>query len=101
MAHLAIVGSHKVNGVAQIHTELMKQTIFADFDQFFPGKIINITNGITPRRWLNQANPHLAELITSRIGSGWVKDLKQLERLIPLADDASFRKEFAGVKRAQ
>ena len=57
MAHLAIVGSHKVNGVAQIHTELMKQTIFADFDRFFPGKIINITNGITPRRWLNQANP--------------------------------------------
>jgi starch phosphorylase len=99
MAHLAIVGSHKVNGVAQIHTELMKQTIFADFDQFYPGKIINMTNGITPRRWLNQANPHLAELISSRIGSGWVKDLKQLERLIPLADDASFCKEFAGVKR--
>ncbi|MEO8768149.1 MAG: glycogen/starch/alpha-glucan phosphorylase, partial [Nitrosospira sp.] len=99
MAHLAIVGSHKVNGVAQIHTELMKQTIFADFDQFYPGKIINMTNGITPRRWLNQANPHLAELISSRIGSGWVKDLKQLEGLIPLADDASFCKEFAGVKR--
>jgi len=99
MAHLAIVGSHKVNGVAQIHTELMKQTIFADFDQFYPGKIINMTNGITPRRWLNQANPHLAELISSRIGSGWIKDLKQLERLIPLADDASFCKEFAGVKR--
>ena len=100
MAHLAIVGSHKVNGVAQIHTELMKQTIFADFDRFFPGKIINITNGITPRRWLNQANRRLAELITSRIGSGWVKDLSQLKRLIPLVDDASFRKEFAAVKRA-
>jgi len=99
MAHLAIVGSHKVNGVAQIHTELMKQTIFADFDRFYPGKIINMTNGITPRRWLNQANPHLAELISSRIGSGWIKDLKQLERLIPLADDVSFCKEFAGVKR--
>ena len=100
MAHLAIVGSHKVNGVAQIHTELMKQTIFADFDRFFPGKIINITNGITPRRWLNQANRRLAELITSRIGSGWVKNLSQLKHLIPLADDASFRKEFADVKRA-
>ncbi len=99
MAHLAIVGSHKVNGVAQIHTELMKQTIFADFDRFFPGKIINITNGITPRRWLNQANRRLAELITSRIGSDWVKDLTQLKRLIPLVDDASFRKEFAAVKR--
>jgi starch phosphorylase len=100
MAHLAIVGSHKVNGVAQIHTELMKQTIFADFDRFFPGKIINITNGITPRRWLNQANRRLAELITSRIGPGWVKNLGQLKHLIPLADDASFRKEFADVKRA-
>jgi starch phosphorylase len=100
MAHLAIVGSHKVNGVAQIHTELMKQTIFADFDRFFPGKIINITNGITPRRWLNQANRRLAELITSRIGAGWVKNLSQLKHLIPLADDASFREEFAAVKRA-
>ncbi len=100
MAHLAIIGSHKVNGVAQIHTELMKQTIFADFDSFFPGKIINITNGITPRRWLNQANRRLAELITSRIGAGWVKNLSQLKHLIPLADDASFREEFAAVKRA-
>jgi glycogen phosphorylase len=100
MAHLAIIGSHKVNGVAQIHTELMKQTIFADFDRFFPGKIINITNGITPRRWLNQANRRLAELITSRIGAGWVKNLSQLKHLIPLADDASFREEFADVKRA-
>ena len=100
MAHLAIVGSHKVNGVAQIHTELMKQTIFSDFNRFFPDKIINITNGITPRRWLNQANRRLAELIASRIGSGWIKDLSQLKRLIPLADDASFRKEFAAVKRA-
>jgi starch phosphorylase len=100
MAHLAIVGSHKVNGVAQIHTELMKQTIFADFDRFFPGKIINITNGITQRRWLNQANRRLAELITSRIGSSWIKDLIQLKRLVPLVDDASFRKEFAAAKRA-
>ncbi|MBN9125324.1 MAG: glycogen phosphorylase [Nitrosospira sp. 56-18] len=100
MAHLAIVGSHKVNGVAQIHTELMKQTIFADFDRFFPSRIINITNGITPRRWLHLANRRLAELITSRIGSGWIKDLAQLKQLIPLADDASFRQAFAAVKRA-
>ncbi len=100
MAHLAIVGSHKVNGVAQIHTELMKQTIFADFDRYYPGKIINLTNGITPRRWLNQANPLLAALITSRIGAGWLKDLEQLRRLIPLAEDAQFRQEFAAVKRA-
>jgi starch phosphorylase len=99
MAHLAIVGSHKVNGVAQIHTELMKQTIFADFDRYYPGKIVNMTNGITPRRWLNQANPLLSALITSRIGDGWIKDLGQLRRLIPLADDAQFRQEFAAVKR--
>ena len=100
MAHLAIVGSHKVNGVAQIHTELMRQTIFADFDHFYPGKIVNMTNGITPRRWLNQANPRLAELVSSRIGRDWVKDLSQLKRLAPFAEDASFRKEFAAVKRA-
>ncbi|OGK84585.1 MAG: glycogen phosphorylase [Candidatus Rokubacteria bacterium GWC2_70_16] len=100
MAHLAIVGSHTVNGVAQIHTDLMKRTIFADFDRFYPGKIVNMTNGITPRRWLNQANPRLAALITSRIGDGWVKDLGQLKRLLPLADDAGFRAEFGAAKRA-
>jgi len=100
MAHLAVIGSHKVNGVAQLHTELMKQTIFADFDRYFPGKIINLTNGITPRRWLNLANPRLAALISSRIGSGWIRDLDQLRRLIPLAEDAQFRQEFAAVKRA-
>lgn len=100
MAHLAIIGSHKVNGVAQIHTNLMKQTIFADFDRFYPGKIINLTNGITPRRWLLQANPLLSQLITSRIGNGWINDLEQLKKLIPLADDAAFRTEFADIKRA-
>jgi starch phosphorylase len=100
MAHLAIVGSHKVNGVAQIHTDLMKQTIFSDFDRFFPGKIVNMTNGVTPRRWLNQANPGLAALITSRIGAGWVADLDQLRKLAPLAKDAAFRKEFSAVKHA-
>ena len=100
MAHLAIVGSHKVNGVARIHSELMKQTIFADFHRHSPGKIINMTNGITPRRWLNQANPRLSALVTSRIGNGWIKDLGQLKRLIPFADDEQFRGEFAAVKRA-
>ncbi|MBI4290384.1 MAG: glycogen/starch/alpha-glucan phosphorylase [Betaproteobacteria bacterium] len=100
MAHLAIVGSHKVNGVAQIHTELMKQAFFVDFDRHFPGKIVNMTNGITPRRWLNQANPLLSSLITSRIGSGWIKDLGQLKQLAPLAEDAQFRAEFAAAKRA-
>lgn len=100
MAHLAIVGSHKVNGVAQIHTDLMKQTIFADFDRFYPGKIVNMTNGITPRRWLNQANPRLAKLISANIGCTWIKDLKQLKQLTNFADDENFCTEFANVKRA-
>lgn len=99
MAHLAIVGSHKVNGVAQIHTDLMKQTIFRDFDEYFPGKIINKTNGITPRRWLNQANPSLASLISERIGHGWTSNLEQLKKLVPLADDAQFQEQFRAAKR--
>jgi starch phosphorylase len=100
MAHLAIVGSHKVNGVAEIHTQLMKETIFADFHRMWPDKIINMTNGITPRRWLNQANPGLSKLISSHIGKDWLKDLDQLQRLSGLAEDADFRREFAAVKRA-
>ena len=100
MAHLAIVGSHCVNGVSQIHTDLMKKTIFADFEQFFPGKIINITNGITPRRWLHQANPGLSSLITSRIGETWVSDLLELKKLAPLAGEPEFQKQFRDVKRA-
>jgi glycogen phosphorylase len=99
MAHLAIVGSHKVNGVAQIHSDLMKQTIFADFARFFPDRFVNVTNGITPRRWLNQANPGLARLISESIGCEWIKDLSQLQQLKPLANDAKFCAEFARVKR--
>jgi starch phosphorylase len=98
MAHLAIIGSHKVNGVSRIHTDLMKQTIFADFDALFPNMIINVTNGVTPRRWLLEANPGLAALITSRIGSEWLCDLSELKRLVPLAEDAAFRREFRTVK---
>jgi starch phosphorylase len=99
MAHLAIVGSHKVNGVAAIHTQLMKQTIFSDFHRLWPDKIVNMTNGVTPRRWLNQANPALAHLITRHIGKGWLKDLDQLRKLTPLAEDADFCEHFARVKR--
>ena len=99
MAHLAIVGSHKVNGVAAIHTRLMKETIFADFHRLWPEKIVNVTNGVTPRRWLNQANPALSELITSRLGRGWLKDLDQLRRLTPLVSEADFCDAFAQVKR--
>ena len=100
MAHLAIVGSHHVNGVAQLHSELMKATIFADFHRYYPGKLTNITNGITPRLWLNQANPGLTSLITSRIGKEWVTDLSQLRQLAKLADDKTFQAEFRAVKRA-
>ncbi|MGA7799680.1 MAG: glycogen/starch/alpha-glucan family phosphorylase, partial [Gammaproteobacteria bacterium] len=98
MAHLAIVGSHKVNGVSGVHTELMRETIFGDFDRFYPGKIINITNGVTPRRWLNQVNRPLARLVTEHAGRGWVRDLTHLERLEPLADDPEFRAAFRQVK---
>ncbi len=99
MAHLATVGSHTVNGVSRIHTELMRETTFADFERLFPGRIINITNGITPRRWLHQANPDLSRLITERLGTEWLCELTELKRLEPLAGDASFRAAFRAVKR--
>lgn len=98
MAHLAVVGSHTVNGVAALHSELLKQTLFADFNRIYPSKFTNVTNGITPRRWLNQANPGLTGLIESVIGTGFKKDLSQIKKITPLADDADFRKAFAAVK---
>lgn len=100
MSHLAVVGSHRVNGVAKLHTELMKRTIFADFDRFFPSKIINKTNGITPRRWLNQCNPLLSHLITRHIGNKWIMSLDELKNLTPLAEDTDFVTEFRAVKRS-
>ncbi len=100
MSHLAIVGSHTVNGVAALHTDLMKRTIFADFERVTPGKIINMTNGVTPRRWLNQANPGLARLISERIGNGWLTDLDQLQKLREFAGDADFQQRFRAVKQA-
>ena len=100
MAHLSIVGSHKVNGVSALHSELLVQTIFADFAALFPDRFINLTNGITPRRWLAQANPGLAALIDSTLGTAWRLDLDQLHRLKPLAEDASFRQAFLAVKHA-
>jgi starch phosphorylase len=100
MAHLAVIGSHKVNGVAAIHTGLMKSTIFSDFEHLNPGKITNKTNGVTPRRWLLAANPRLSKLISSRIGEAWITDLDKLHALEPLADDPAFCTEFAAVKRA-
>ncbi len=100
MAHLAVVGSHTVNGVAAIHSELLKTTLFADFHRIFPNKLINVTNGITPRRWLNQCNPGLTELIKASIGDGFVRELDQLKNLVPFAEDPAFRLKFMAVKRA-
>ena len=100
MAHLAIVGSHSVNGVAALHTELLKTRIFRDFDEMYPGRINNKTNGITPRRWLLSANPRLAALISDNIGNGWIKDLDQLAGIESLASDISFREGFDAVKKA-
>jgi len=98
MAHLAVVGSHKVNGVAKLHTELMRKTIFSDFHQLYADKIINKTNGVTPRRWLNHCNPLLSQLITSRVGSEWTADLSHLRNLARWSDDAAFRDEFRAAK---
>ena len=98
MAFLAIVGSHSVNGVAALHTQLLKDRIFKDFDQFYPDKINSKTNGITPRRWLLKANPQLSELINSKIGTGWEVDLDKLRELEPYVDDQDFRDRFMEIK---
>ena len=98
MANLAIVGSHSVNGVAALHTKILKENLFNDFHQFYPQKFKNITNGVTPRRWLLQANPALSSLITEAIGPGWECELSRLKGLIPLAGDAQFRRDFADAK---
>ncbi len=100
MAHLAVVGSHTVNGVAALHSELLKTTLFADFHKIYPNKLTNMTNGITPRRWLNQANPLLTQLLTQHIGTGFQKDLTLIQQIEPLAADADFRKAFRAVKAA-
>ena len=99
MAHLAIVGSHKVNGVSELHGKMMRETIFREFDAIFPERIISITNGITPRRWLNQANRGLAALVSAHIGRGWVTDLSRLRGLESAADDPGFQRGFQAVKR--
>ncbi len=98
MAHLAVIGSFKVNGVAALHSDLLKKTLFADFHRIFPNKFANVTNGITPRRWLNQCNPELTLLIEKVIGKKFQRDLDKLRLLTPLAEDAQFRKAFRKVK---
>jgi len=100
MANLACIGSHAINGVAALHTELLKADVLNDFHALSPEKFSNKTNGVTPRRFLALANPRLAELIDSAIGDGWVSDLDQLRKLEPFADDTSFRSEWRFIKRA-
>ena len=99
MANLAVVGSHSVNGVAELHTGILRTRLFTDFNRIFPGRVQNITNGISPRRWLIQANPGLTKLISSAIGSGWTSDLTQLQKLIPHAEDGKFRAEWVRIKQ--
>ena len=99
MAHLSIVGSHKVNGVSALHSDLLTQTIFADYASLWPERFTNMTNGVTPRRWLAQANASLSSLIDSTIGSGWRLDLDQLRRLAPHAEREDFRNAFLAVKQ--
>jgi starch phosphorylase len=100
MGHLAFVGSHKVNGVSALHTGLLKQTVFADLHRLAPDRITNKTNGITFRRWLQQANPSLTALLVEAVGPEVLDSERALEKLRPLADDAAFRDRFAAVKRA-
>jgi len=99
MANLAIVGSHSTNGVAAIHSELLRTTTVKDLAEIFPERFNNKTNGVTPRRWLLMSNPALAHVITEAIGDGWVTDLSQLNKLKPLADDKGFRESFRKAKR--
>ncbi|MFP3867152.1 MAG: glycogen/starch/alpha-glucan phosphorylase [Desulfobacteraceae bacterium] len=98
MAHLACVGSHAINGVAALHTDLLKRTVLQDFNDLWPKKILNITNGVTPRRFLALSNPSLSRLITQKIGNAWVKNLAELRRLEEFAEDLEFHREWRQVK---
>jgi starch phosphorylase len=100
MAFLASVAGSRVNGVAELHSQLLREKVLRDFAEMYPQKFTNVTNGVTPRRFMRLANPRLSDLITERIGDGWTNDLAQLSQLEPLADDAEFRAAFGAVKRA-
>ncbi|MGA2427735.1 MAG: glycogen/starch/alpha-glucan phosphorylase [Candidatus Acidiferrum sp.] len=100
MAHLACVGSHKINGVAEIHTQLLKTELFRDFDELWPEKIINVTNGVTPRRWLAVSNPEQSELMIDKIGDTWIDHLQELKRLEAFANDAAFASDWKKGQRA-
>jgi glycogen phosphorylase len=100
MAHLACVGSHAINGVAELHSELLKKDVLRDFFELWPERFGNKTNGVTPRRWMVLSNPRLTHLINDSIGDRWIKDLSELRRLEPLAEDAGFRTEWRSIKHA-
>ncbi|MFH1067892.1 MAG: glycogen/starch/alpha-glucan phosphorylase [bacterium] len=100
MAHLAIVGCHKVNGVAELHTQILRERVFPEFNELYPGKFINVTNGITHRRWLKKCNTGLSDLISKTIGNSWVCNLNELRKLEPFAEDSLFRERFYLAKRA-
>jgi starch phosphorylase len=100
MAHLAVIGSHKINGVAKLHSELMRRHVFAGFAEFYPERFTNVTNGIAVRRWLTQSNPGLSALLTERLGTSWENDLEEIGRLLGSAEDPEFRALFRGIKRA-
>ena len=99
MANLALVGSHKVNGVAELHTEILKNQIFHPFFEMFPEKFLNITNGVTQRRWLLNCNPELSNFITHRIGDGWISEFKEIRKLANFASDAESQHEFLSIKK--
>jgi glycogen phosphorylase len=94
-----VVGSHSTNGVAAIHSDLLRTRVLSDFAELFPERFNNKTNGVTPRRWLQQANPALASLITATVGDAWITDLSRLRGLLPLAEDPGFREQFGRAKR--
>ena len=99
MAHLSVLGSHATNGVAALHTKLLRERLFPEFDALYPERFLNLTNGVTFRRWLDVCNPQLAELVTEAIGGGWRKDAIRLRELEPFAEDAGFRERYHAVKR--
>ena len=100
MANLACVGSHAINGVAALHSELLKQTVLKDFYEFSPEKFSNKTNGVTPRRFMVLSNPRLSTLISDRIGKGWITELEQLKQLEPLVDDPKFCEDWKQIKHS-
>src|SRR5262245_20753611 len=100
MAHLATVGSHSVNGVAKLHSDLLKRNLLSDFSELWPKRFNNKTNGVTHRRWLLYSNPELSELITSCIGDGWISDLREIRAVEDHVESQDFRQKFTAAKNA-